>query len=267
MKPVPRLRPHLNLGLWQRQRIRQGFVFSFVLAVGMALVLSTLREQQAALPNWSSLSRPAWSQTLSEARLEGKLCVVRFYTDYCYPCEAWESRLQQDHKLFELLEAAYVLYEIDPWHTFNGGRELAERYHITTYPTLLITDADGQELARYSALEGPSTLRNALVAKAHASPSHYFNPDVESLPPMQPVFGLSLGNKDSYEEARTWASQEALGWAKGVYIEPHGTGYRLVLGSFATKQEAKVTQHFLEVWEQRKTRLTPLSPDGHAYDF
>lgn len=261
------MRPQSTLITTQRLGTRQHLAFGAMTTIALSLMVIGLLHLRQQSQQWEQLYAPSWSSALATASQGDKLCLVRFYTDYCYPCQAWDEALRRDGSLFELLDQRFVLYQIDAWNTYNGGRELAKRYGITTYPTLLVTDAEGKEKARFVGLEPPAALRRQLMDAAGVTAVRDANSAPSGPPVAGTAYGLRLRETVQYEEARSWASQEALGWNRGVYIQPEGKGYALILGAFETRDEAKITRRFLEVWENRPTKVISLEAAGTAYGF
>jgi len=84
----------------------------------------------------------AEAQTL--ARETDRLVFVDFYTTWCGPCKRLDSTTWRDAAVTEWLAENTVALKIDA----EKETELAGRYRLQGYPTLLFLDPDGSEVKR-----------------------------------------------------------------------------------------------------------------------
>lgn len=193
-----------------------------------------------ATPLATAKSSPAFvdlgfEAALQRAAAEQKIVFVDFYTTWCGPCKMLDDSTWQDAAVIALLQAEAVALKIDA----EKERDLARRYKVEGYPTLLLLKADGTEIDRIvgyrdatkfisefnAGLAGQTSLARARSAVANA-PSG----------PAQVQARYLLGN----ELARTGQPEAALAeylWCydEGMVKETSFYGVRLsfLLGSLS----------------------------------
>ncbi|MEM9986720.1 MAG: thioredoxin family protein [Bacteroidota bacterium] len=241
---------------------------------------------------WDKESKPElpyfdgpFSQALKQAQAQDQLCLVQFATNYCFPCKTWVAEVKQSPEMSSLIAENYLPYRVDPLQIYTGGRDLAQKYQVSILPTLLITDSEGLEIARFAGdidtkelldfLQQNSALRMAPVRNPEPVSSTEFlaTLNFDELPQDELAdqgrhFGLKLGNYPDFLRARRQATQRARAWNQAIWIQnAKGGRYDLIIGRFDSRKEARITQRFLRLWEEEATKVVPLRDQALVLDF
>lgn len=87
-----------------------------------------------------------WADVAKKAAKEKKLVFVDVYTTWCGPCKLLKRSTFPDKAVGEYFNAKFVSTAIDAEK--GEGVDFATKYNVQGYPTMLILDKDGKELAR-----------------------------------------------------------------------------------------------------------------------
>lgn len=72
----------------------------------------------------------------------GKLIFIDCYTDWCGPCKRMAATSFKDEKVGEVFNKKFINLKIE-MEKNPIGVELAKRYRVRAYPTLLVIDSEG----------------------------------------------------------------------------------------------------------------------------
>jgi thioredoxin 1 len=92
-----------------------------------------------------------------EAAKTGKLIFIDAYTDWCGPCKIMAKTSFKDPKVAELFNANFINLKIE-MEKDPDGREVAMKYSVKAYPTLLIIDSDGNLVKQTLGLQSAERL-------------------------------------------------------------------------------------------------------------
>lgn len=101
------------------------------------------------------------------AKEKNKVVMIDFYTTWCGPCRMLDRYTWPDAKVKEWLKANTVPMKLDA----ERNRELAWRYKVRSYPTMVFLKPDGVEISRTVGFQQPTPfLMNAARIIAPQTP-------------------------------------------------------------------------------------------------
>lgn len=83
-----------------------------------------------------------WNEILKQAKKEKKMVFVDCYTSWCGPCKMLAKNVFTQDSVADFYNRKFVCVKIDMEK--GEGPELAKRYEVAAYPTLLYIDAAGE---------------------------------------------------------------------------------------------------------------------------
>lgn len=110
----------------------------------------------------------AFDEAIEEAGRDGKVVFLDFYATWCPPCRRLDAVTWSDPEVAAWLEANAVPLKIDA----ERNAEMAERFMVEAYPTLIFLDPSGREVRRVLGFRDPAAfLLEAKSARAAAIPA------------------------------------------------------------------------------------------------
>lgn len=82
-----------------------------------------------------------WEQMLKMAKKEKKMIFVDCYTSWCGPCKMLAKNIFTQDSVADFYNANFIRFQIDMEK--GEGPELARKYGVAAFPTLLYVDKDG----------------------------------------------------------------------------------------------------------------------------
>ena len=97
-----------------------------------------------------------FAEILAKAKKENKLVFMDCYTVWCGPCKMLSSQVFPLKTVGDFFNAHFVNIKMDMER--GEGKNLAKRYNVKVFPTLLILDAEGNLQHRFTGLRAPQIL-------------------------------------------------------------------------------------------------------------
>jgi thioredoxin-related protein len=119
---------------------------------GFLIALLTL---VSALPAGASVNFSAisFSEALKLAKKEKKKIMVDYYTDWCRWCKVLDQKTYSDENVGKLSNARFIALKINAEQ--GEGIDLAKKYEVQGFPTIVFYDADGNEIDRVVGFQEP----------------------------------------------------------------------------------------------------------------
>jgi thiol:disulfide interchange protein len=119
-------------------------VLAATLAVACPVVFASPNQQAVATSTTQVQPAPIhWAGSFAaaqqQARANGKLIMIDFYTDWCGWCKVLDEHTYPDSRV-KVLASNLVALKLD---AEKGGASLAEKYKVEAYPTIMFVDANG----------------------------------------------------------------------------------------------------------------------------
>jgi len=114
-----------------------------IFLAGLALAAPLTARAADELVAWDATGD--FASSLARAKKAKKYVFVDFYATWCGPCKMMDRTVYTDSTV-ALETARYVTRKVDAEK--GEGVDLARRYKVDAYPTLLVVDAAGTEVAR-----------------------------------------------------------------------------------------------------------------------
>jgi thioredoxin 1 len=97
-----------------------------------------------------------WQQVLEQAKKENKLVFLDLYASWCGPCKVLKLKTFPNADVGQFFNANFINYAVDAEKGI--GVELAKKFNITGYPTLLFVDSNGKLVAKTVGYHTPKQL-------------------------------------------------------------------------------------------------------------
>jgi thiol:disulfide interchange protein len=129
----------------------------------LILCYTHLLGQKIGTQKWSNkegiiFASKTWEEVPAEAQKMGKFIFVDAYASWCAPCKQLKSTTFKNKSVASFFNTHFVNVSIDMEQ--GEGPELADRWLVNAYPTLIIFNPQGKMVLRQ---EGYMTARDLLV--------------------------------------------------------------------------------------------------------
>lgn len=123
------------------------------------MLLALLTTVAATFATGEELFRPlTYDAALAAAKGEQRVVMIDFFTTWCAPCKRLDATTWKDPAVLAWARETLVAIKLDA----EQNVELAQRYKIDAYPTMVFLRADGTEIERVNGFkEAPAFLTEA----------------------------------------------------------------------------------------------------------
>jgi thiol:disulfide interchange protein len=97
-----------------------------------------------------------WDEALAQATKENKLVFLDAYASWCGPCKKMKRNVFTDTAVAAFFNKNFVNVAADMEK--GEGVNIADKFGIDSYPTLIFTNDDGMQLGRESGYHDPEEL-------------------------------------------------------------------------------------------------------------
>ncbi|MEM7373269.1 MAG: thioredoxin family protein [Bacteroidota bacterium] len=219
-----------------------------------------------------------FQSALHKAQESDKLCLMYFETDYCFPCESFLNQAWNNPELREILQGEYISIGVNHISGMAKSGDLMRQFGIESFPTLLITDSEGNEMQRFTNLDqypklapeliklnrlrvAPDSFQPATSEEVWDQATPYLRGIGETLTPedFKNKLGVSMYRTDDYQIALHQADLISKAWNKGIWIQSNGKGsYDIIIGTFSSRKEARITTKYLNKKGYGTTKIVSL---------
>lgn len=128
--------------------MKQMCVLVMLIGVEAAQAQSTeaVATQPASGPAAEAFVAMSFDEAVVRAKAESKVLFVDFFTTWCPPCKLLDATTWKDTAVADWLRTRTVALKIDA----EKNRELAQRFEVSGYPTLILIRPDGTVIDRFS---------------------------------------------------------------------------------------------------------------------
>jgi thioredoxin-related protein len=163
-------------------------------------ILVTLSAILLSSPTWCAEKLP-WRTDFDKAMLEAKESskpiFIDVYADWCEWCHKLDKEVYSDPAFIKYI-ASYIPVKINAEDN-KDGTKLAEKYDVDGFPTLLVTDPNGNLINRIGGYVSSNELIRSLTTVQHLLVEEKKNP-------ADPAVGLKLGKE--YLESEMYPQAE-----------------------------------------------------------
>lgn len=89
----------------------------------------------------------SFDEALAASKQENKPVFIDFFTTWCGPCRKMSTQVFPQKEVGDYMNATFIPLKLD---AENEAPDLALKYGIQAYPTYIIVDGDGNEMARFT---------------------------------------------------------------------------------------------------------------------
>lgn len=97
----------------------------------------------------------SFDEAVQEASRQGKLIFIDFYTVWCGPCKSMSNSVFPREDVGEYFNKTFICCKLD---AEGEGKEMAKKYEVSSFPTFLFINAEGEVISKISGAISAGTL-------------------------------------------------------------------------------------------------------------
>jgi len=204
--------------------------------------------------------KQSFAKTLEQAKKENKLIFLDAFASWCGPCKLLDKNVFPKKEVGDYFNANFLNLHIDMEK--GEGIEIAKKYSIYSYPTLLFIDGDGKVVYKAAGYMSPQELIS--IAKEAVNPEN------------------TLENKIAKFEAGEKDPEFLMGLIKNTYATDFSLAQKVATRYFQTrtdatysKEEAGVLLFFTKtidddlykIFTAKKAELSTQIPESYLAEY
>ena len=220
------------------------------------LLISTMLFSQDGI----KFGKQSFAQTLEQAKKENKLIFLDAFASWCGPCKLLDKNVFPKKEVGDYFNANFLNLHIDMEK--GEGIEIAKKYSIYSYPTLLFIDGDGKVVYKAAGYMSPQELIS--IAKEAVNPEN------------------TLENKIAKFEAGEKDPEFLMGLIKNTYSSDFSLAQKVATRYFQTrthatysKEEAGMLLFFTKtidddlykIFTAKKAELSTQIPESYLEEY
>lgn len=127
-----------------------------LLLILFALIFCT----KVSFSNELKFESGTFNEVLAKAKSENKLLMIDFITDWCIWCIHTDLKVYTNPEIIDFASQNQINWKVDAEK--GEGIELAKRYNVVGYPTIVFVDGDGNEVDRIYGYLPPKDFLDAI---------------------------------------------------------------------------------------------------------
>lgn len=179
------------------------------------------------------------AQATERARMENKPIMIDFITDWCRWCDTLDARTYSDQQVASFVNDRIVAIKIDAEK--GEGIDIAARYKVQAYPTIVFTKADGEEIDRILGYVPAEPFLKTVTDYVNGVNTFSVMKEQTSGNPADPALRYALATK--YLERYDWTAA-ADQFRKLIELDPKNTlghheeaWYNIAVAEFRTQND------------------------------
>ena len=204
--------------------------------------------------------KQSFAQTLEQAKKENKLIFLDAFASWCGPCKLLDKNVFPKKEVGDYFNANFLNLHIDMEK--GEGIEIAKKYSIYSYPTLLFIDGDGKVVYKAAGYMSPQELIS--IAKEAVNPEN------------------TLENKIAKFEAGEKDPEFLMGLIKNTYSSDFSLAQKVATRYFQTRTDATyskeeagmllfftktIDDELYKIFTAKKAELSTQIPESYLAEY